>query len=453
MQKMYNCVKLDQNDWCFQRYLWKDDLNENNPVEEKIIKTIIYGVKCSGNQAECGLRKTAIASEKEFPDVHRIIMKDLYVDDCISGENSIEEAKQRSDELEMVLAKGGFSLKGITMSGNHPSKELSINGTTISIAGMSWQPKDDVVSLDVKQVNFAKKCRGRKKDEIYKVPENLTRRHCTAKVAEIFDLTGMLTPIVATMKLDLHDLVLLKLDWDDKIPENLRQVWLNHFEMMSEINTLKYERAIVPIDAVDTKIETFGFGDASKVMICVAIYVRFLKRNGEYSCQLVFGRSKLVPENMTLPRAELFAALTNCHTGEVVNRALYQFHKSDTKFSDSQIVLHWLSNDHRTLKQWVRNRVIEIQRLTKTTDWRYITSNHMVADLGTRRGASLKDVDSTSCWNKGMEWMKLPIEEIPAFTIADVQFNRTSHNSMMRKKKDISTTLTQLTCTKAFQTM
>ena len=255
IQKMYNCVKLDQNYWCFQRYLLKDVLKDNQ-VEEKIIKTIIYGVKCSGNQAECGLRKTAIASKQEFPDVHRIIMKDLYLDDCISGENSIEEAKQRSDKLEMVLAKRGFSLKRITMSGNRPSKELSIDGTTISIAGLSWQPKDDVVSLDVKQINFAKKCRGRKKDEIHKVPENLTQQHCTSKVAEIFDLTGMLTPIVAAMKLDLHDLVLLKLDWDDKIPDNFRQVWLNHFEM-SEINTFKYERAIVPIDAVNMKIGTF----------------------------------------------------------------------------------------------------------------------------------------------------------------------------------------------------
>ena len=33
---------------------------------------------------------------------------------------------------------------------------------------------------------------------------NITRRHCVSKVPQIFDLTGKITPITATMKLDLH---------------------------------------------------------------------------------------------------------------------------------------------------------------------------------------------------------------------------------------------------------
>ena len=42
------------------------------------------------------------------------------------------------------------------------------------------------------------------------------------------------------MKLDLHELVLQKLELDDKIPDNLRPIWESHFQMMNEIKTLKY---------------------------------------------------------------------------------------------------------------------------------------------------------------------------------------------------------------------
>ena len=88
VQKMYNTILLQENDWCFQRYIWEENLNPNNIPKEKIIKTLIYGVKSSGNQAERGLRMTADLSKIEFPEVNEIIQEDIYVDDCISGVSS-----------------------------------------------------------------------------------------------------------------------------------------------------------------------------------------------------------------------------------------------------------------------------------------------------------------------------------------------------------------------------
>ena len=78
---------------------------------------------------------------------------------------------------------------------------------------MKWLPKDDVVSLDIGELNFAKKQRGKKPIKNQNIiPLRLSRRHCVSKVAEIFDLTGKVTPITATMKMDLHSLVQRKLD-------------------------------------------------------------------------------------------------------------------------------------------------------------------------------------------------------------------------------------------------
>ena len=60
-------------------------------------------------------------------------------------------------------------------------------------------------------------------------------------MAEIFDLTGKVTPITATMKMDLHTLVEKGLNWDNAIPDALRPIWSSHFEMIQEIGKLKFK--------------------------------------------------------------------------------------------------------------------------------------------------------------------------------------------------------------------
>ena len=103
--------------------------------------------------------------------------------------------------------------------------------------------------------------------------------------------------------------------------------------------------------------------------------------------QIVFSISKLVPESMTLSMAELFVAILNASTGHVVKLALGDLHKECIKLTDSQITLHWVSNTRNPLKQWVRNKVLEISRLADRTLWKYVQSKDILADLDTRKGA------------------------------------------------------------------
>ena len=150
IQKMYNLIKLHEQNWCLQRYIWQQDLDPTKIPEEKVNKTHIYGVKSSGSQVERSLRETAKLSQIEYPKVNEIVKKDIYVDDCISSGQSEREALKRADELEVVLNRGGFALKEITFSNQDPPESLSDDGESKNVVGMKWFPKDDVISLDIK---------------------------------------------------------------------------------------------------------------------------------------------------------------------------------------------------------------------------------------------------------------------------------------------------------------
>ena len=79
---LFNCEK---NIGAFRGIYKQNELNNRKIIEEKLIKTLIYGVKSSGNQSERGLCETARMSAVEFPEVNHIVQKDIYLDDCLSS--------------------------------------------------------------------------------------------------------------------------------------------------------------------------------------------------------------------------------------------------------------------------------------------------------------------------------------------------------------------------------
>ena len=169
------------------------------------------------------MRKIADISKNEYPEICKVIHKDIYVDDCLSGSSTETSAVKLSDELQIVVNRGGFSLKVFTFSGYPPCVSLSSDGESVGVAGLRWYPENDKVALDISELNFSRKYRGKKSlNKINTIPRKLTRRYFVSKVSEIYDLTGLIAPIIAGMKIDLHTLYQRKLNWDDAIPNDLR---------------------------------------------------------------------------------------------------------------------------------------------------------------------------------------------------------------------------------------
>ena len=72
------------------------------------------------------------------------------------------------------------------------------------------------------------------------IPVKFTRRDCVEKVAEIFYLIVKITPITAGLKLDLRKHRFRNLDWDDHVPDDLKNQWISNFEMTQKCDKFGY---------------------------------------------------------------------------------------------------------------------------------------------------------------------------------------------------------------------
>ena len=75
----------------------------------------------------------------------------------MSGEENAEEALKGSDELELVLNRGGFTPEGITFTGSDPPSAPSGDDSSLNVAGMKWFPKKELLAPEIGELFFTKK--------------------------------------------------------------------------------------------------------------------------------------------------------------------------------------------------------------------------------------------------------------------------------------------------------
>lgn len=61
--------------------------------------------------------------------------------------------------------------------------------------------------------------------KIQLLDKSLTRRGILSMVSSLYDPLGMVAPVILPAKQILQELSRLKLGWDEKIPESLKQKW------------------------------------------------------------------------------------------------------------------------------------------------------------------------------------------------------------------------------------
>ncbi|GFY20337.1 integrase catalytic domain-containing protein [Trichonephila clavipes] len=98
IKKMYRQILVDPNQRDLQRIMWKTSADA--PVKTYKLATVTYGTVSAPILATRTLRALANEEKAEFPDAADVICNDSYMDDILSGESTLEGAKNsKSDYL------------------------------------------------------------------------------------------------------------------------------------------------------------------------------------------------------------------------------------------------------------------------------------------------------------------------------------------------------------------
>ncbi|UYV75119.1 hypothetical protein LAZ67_12002543 [Cordylochernes scorpioides] len=109
IEKMYRQVRIDSRDCDFQRILWRK--NPSEPLLDYRLLTVTYGLSCAPYLAMRTLHQLARDKVSTFPVASKIVQTDFYVDDLLSGADTIEEATCHIREVNNLLSSAGFSLR------------------------------------------------------------------------------------------------------------------------------------------------------------------------------------------------------------------------------------------------------------------------------------------------------------------------------------------------------
>ncbi|XP_050338216.1 uncharacterized protein LOC126764587 [Bactrocera neohumeralis] len=417
--KMYRQVSLNKNDRKFHYILWRASADADLLTYQ--LNTVTYGTASAPYLAVRSLHYLADKHMAEFPIGAAAVKTSFYVDDFLCGADDTDALHTLKKEVIEILQRGQFPLS--KWHSNHPDfmegqtmKELSVTDDfTSSALGVTWNQRNDTLlfSFTPKQVH-----------------KSVTKRTILSIASSLFDPLGVLSPVVITSKIIMQELWLLKLDWDDSVPQHIHQAWNCCLASLNSLSSLSLPRYCLLPNARD--IQLHGFCDASIRAYGSAIYIRVEDSDGKVAVHLLTSKSRVAPvKKQSLPKLELCGAhLLACLYAKIKN--IFTSVSITTFFwTVSQLVLHWIKQHSVTLSTFVGNRVSDIQELTAGGQWRYVPSKENPADL-VSRGCPAADLKS-SIWFSGPHFLQENAMKWPRHT-GNIELDMDIVNREKRKK-------------------
>ena len=138
-----------------------------------------------------------------------------------------------------------------------------------------------------------------------------------------------------------------------------------------------------------------------------------MDRNTRHLLKLVIGKIQVAPiQTVSLPRLELSGAVL---LANLVHYVLESLNFSDSEvylWTDSSIVLSWLSKPPSSWETYVANRIAQIHRLIPNARWQHVPKNDNPPNFGTP-GCKPQDLIRNSLWWRGPTWLTKPSSEWP----------------------------------------
>ena len=393
-------IRIREPDRDVMRFHWLKDL-VSQEVETLWFTRALFGLAISPFLLGGVIDQHLQSLETKHPEEVDEIRRSLYVDDLITGGETVLKAQHLKGSAQSIFGEAKFELH--KWHSNVPALESEVpiteeikqsyakeqlggvrEGET-KLLGMPWNKESDTIVLSFPETTV----------------EKVTKRGILTTTARIYDPLGLVSPTTLVSKMLYRQVCDMKFPWDQELPSDLRSRW-KEWEKTTEEN-LRVPRSLVKFQESIQAIDLHAFGDASQNGVSTGVYAVVIQDSGTNQ-GLISAKSKLAKKGLTIPRLELVAGHMSTNLLHNVVEALQGFPIREVySWLDSTVALHWIKGNGE-YRQFVQNRVHKIQEKSYIK-WRHVTSEENPADLGSRGGP----IDgTTSLWLTGPAWLPHP---------------------------------------------
>lgn len=348
VSRMYRAVLLEDSDKDLHRFIWRQDSSQ--PLRDYRMTRITFGVSASSFVANMAVKQNAADFLLEYPLAARAVNESFYVDDGLTGADSIEEAITLQCQLQQLFDRGGFLLRKWNSSDptvlKHIPNELKDAQSLCTVPDPSGYTKTLGIEWNTVMDHF--------RITIAKLPplNDITKRFLISDVAKTFDILGWVSPCTIKMKILFQQLWEMKIDWDDLVPESIREAWMRWRSELGLLSSKHIPRCYYDKGTCIVSMELHGFSDASEHAYAAVVYLRMKCSDGSIQVALVSSKTKVAPiKKLTIPRLELCGAQLLAQllhrVGSVLGIPLCQSYA----WTDSTIVLSWLIGSPKRFRE------------------------------------------------------------------------------------------------------
>ena len=399
--KMYRAIELTHQDRDLHRFVWRQ--GPDQPLQDYRMTRVTFGVSASSFVANMAVKQNALDFALEYPQAVTAVEKSFYVDDGLTGADSIEEAIQLQKQLQELFSRGGFTLRKWNSSEamvlQHVEPELRDSQALQAIPDPDEYTKTLGILWNVHLDHFRLAV-----SESSKI-QNHTKRLLVSDIAKTFDVLGWYSPAIIKIKILLQRVWELKVDWDDPIPPEIETIWQQWRMELLLLSDKHIPRCYFPKESVVKSVQLHGFSDASEEAYAGVIYLRMVDSLRVYT-SLVASKTKVAPiKCLTVPRLELCGARLLAQLLHHIQGVFQLPVDSIYAWTDSMVVLGWLVGNPKRFKTYVGNGVSHIVELIPPDRWLHVSGIDNPADCASR-GLFPSELLDHKLWWSGPTWLQ-----------------------------------------------
>ena len=272
VSKMYRAVELIPADRDLHRFVWRNDPQDN--LLDYRMTRVTFGVSASSFAANVAVKQNALQLDHamEYPLAAKCVDTSFYVDDGLTGADSVQEAIELQSQLQNLFTKGGFLLRKWNASDPRAiqhlpaelkdmkhTQEMPATDDYTKTLGIQWNTLKDCFKLYVRSPP---------------PQDTLTKRGLVSDVAKTFDALGWFSPSTIKAKILMQQLWELKVDWDDPVPDDVHDAWLQWRTELPLLSQMMIPRCYFNKESKVPSTEIHGFSDASEAAYTAVVYLR-----------------------------------------------------------------------------------------------------------------------------------------------------------------------------------